>query len=83
MTAHPPAAQTIYQASDAFQGLQSSGADRLRKRLVVAFVLVGVAFGEVEDRPVELVVSPRYSAMATGSPERAWARARVQPQMPA
>jgi hypothetical protein len=69
--------------SGAFDRLQPAGSDRVGERLVVALVLVGVALGKGADRPVERVVLPRYSAIATGSPERAWAWARVQPQMPA
>src|SRR4030095_1398488 len=65
--------------SGAFERLQPSRSDRLRERLIAKLVLVGIALGEVADRPVELVVLTRYSAIATGSPERAWARARVQP----
>jgi hypothetical protein len=64
-------------------GFQPSGADRLDEGLMIQLVLVGVALGEVGDRPVELVAAARYLAMATGSPDRAWARARVQPQMSA
>jgi hypothetical protein len=41
---------------DAFEGLQTSGSDRVGERLVVPLVLVGVVLGEVGDRPVELVV---------------------------
>jgi hypothetical protein len=36
--------------------VQPSGSDRRSERLVVAFVLVGMALGEVGDRSVELVV---------------------------
>ena len=45
--------------SDAFDGLKSSGSNRRRERLVVLLVLVGVALGEVDDRPVELVALPQ------------------------
>ena len=38
--------------SDAFEGFESSGSDRLDERLIIQFVLVGVALGEVGDRPV-------------------------------
>ena len=41
--------------SDALNGLEASGADRLGESLVVALVLVGVALREVGDRAIELV----------------------------
>ena len=41
--------------SDAFECLESAGADRFGERVIVLVVLVCVAFGEVGDRLVELV----------------------------
>ena len=41
--------------SNTFVGFQASGSDRLDERLMIQLVLVGVALGEVGDRPVEPV----------------------------
>ena len=55
----PPIAKAMGAAgaSDAFECFQASGSDRCGERLVVQFVLVGVALGEVGDRLVEAVAS--------------------------
>jgi hypothetical protein len=52
-TAVPDVGPAPALSSDAFDCLESSGADRVGEGLVVAFVLVGVGLGEVGDRLVE------------------------------
>ena len=65
---------------DAALGLHASRVDGLDERAVVALVLVGVGLGEIAPTRGRTCRSrPRYAAMATRSPERAWARASVQP----
>ena len=74
----PPGTPRV--ALHAFFCRQPSRIDGRDQRLVVALVLVGVGRGEVGDGAVEDVAAcPGRSAMAMRSPERAWARASVQP----
>ena len=47
--------QTLPDRPDALDCFQPPGSDRLDELLVVLLVLVGVALGEVGDRPVERV----------------------------
>src|SRR5215211_3743407 len=75
--------------SGAFERLQLAGSDRLRERLVVALVLVGVALGGVGDGAVELVVLPQVlgdrdriprAGVGPGRGPAADARVEVEPQ---
>src|SRR5512133_300285 len=64
--------------SGAFERLQPSRSDRLRERLIVQLVLVGVALREVDDRPVELVVLTQVLGDGDRVAGAGVARARVQ-----
>ena len=61
-------------------GDDPSGVDGLAQGGVVTLVLVGVGLGEGRHRLIDDVDAAEVAAMATGSPERAWARASVHPQ---
>src|SRR5215216_2237306 len=52
--------------SDAFVGFQPSGSDCLDEGLMIQFVLVGVALGEVGDRPVEPVAAAQVGGDGDG-----------------
>jgi hypothetical protein len=52
--------------SDAFVGFQPSGSDRLDEGLMVQLVLVGIALGEVSDRPVEAVAATQVGGDRDG-----------------
>src|SRR5215475_66631 len=71
--------------SDAFEGFQPPGLDRLHELLVVLFVLVGVTLGEVGDRCVERVAvtqvvgnGDRVPGPGVGPRQRPSADARVE-----
>src|SRR4051794_18112624 len=72
-------------ASEALAGFQMSSADGLDELLVVLFVLVGVALGEVGDGPVEPVTvaqvradSDRISRSGVRPSQRPAARAGIE-----
>ena len=59
------------------------GVDGKFERGVVALVLVGVGFCKPRHGAVETVAGAEVACDCAASPERAWARASVQPQRPA
>ena len=66
--------------SHAFGCREAAGRDGRREELVVALVLVGVTLAKSPIAWSNRSLRPRYAEIAIGSPERACARARAQPQ---
>src|SRR5215469_12351677 len=59
---------SVPRSSDAFNGFEPPGPDRVGELLVVLLVLVGVPLGEVGDRVIELLAGTELFSQNDGVP---------------